>query len=60
MEDRKNLMDFIGNTYKIFNSINTFLSKHLKLTIKFILSPIIVRICNYIDKMNKREEVISE
>ena len=28
----------------------------VKLTIKFILSPIIVKICNYIDRINKREE----
>ena len=28
----------------------------VKLTIKFILSPIIVKICNYIDRINKKEE----
>ena len=53
-------MDFIGNIYKVFDFINIFLYKHLKLTIKFILSPIIVKICNSIDKAEKREEVISE
>ena len=31
----------------------------VKLAIKFILSPLIVKICNYVDKMNKKEEIVT-